>query len=241
MAKQLLSPFIFLVIFLLRCVTTSAQSPAQSPASSVTTNITGILDRAGQFTTLMRLLKTTQEADQINTQISNSNQGMTIFAPTDNAFNNLKAGTLNSLSDQQKVELVQFHVLPNLYSTTQFQTASNPLRTQAGDSTLFPMNVSSSGNQVNISTGVDNNVPVANTIYTDSHLAVYQVDQVLLPLSIFGSPAPAPAPAPSKDAPTAAPKGSSDSSVEASGAASLNLCALAILYCGVAAFMAITL
>lgn len=81
----------------------------------------------------------------------------------------------------------------------QFQTVSNPLRTQAGGSGAFefPMNIATFGNQVNISTGVTSAM-VDNTIFSDGQLAVYQVDQVLLPMSIFGTKAPAPAPAPEK-------------------------------------------
>ncbi|KAJ6922977.1 hypothetical protein NC652_016584 [Populus alba x Populus x berolinensis] len=157
-------------------------------------------------------MKSTQEADQINTQLNNSNQGLTVFAPPDNAFANLKAGALNSLSDQQKVQLVQFHIIPNFLSMSSFQTVSNPLRTQAGNS--------ADGNQVNITTGV-NTATVANTIFTDGQLVVYQVDQVLLPLDLFGTAA-APAPAPSKpdkDVPAKAPAGSKeDASADASGA-----------------------
>ncbi|KAJ6755951.1 FASCICLIN-LIKE ARABINOGALACTAN PROTEIN [Salix purpurea] len=221
MRKQLLSPFVpFLMFFFLYSSTSLAQTP--SPAPSGPTNITAILEKAGQFTTLIRLMKSTQEADQINTQLNNSNQGLTVFAPTDNSFSSLKAGTLNSLSDQQKVQLVQFHILPSFLSMSNFQTVSNPLRTQAGNSAdgEFPLNVTTSGNQVNITTGV-NTATVANTIYTDGQLVVYQVDQVLLPLDLFGTAA-APAPAPSKpekDVPAKAPAGSKeDASVDASGA-----------------------
>lgn len=88
---------------------------------------------------------------------------------------------------------------------SQFQTVSNPLRTQAGNSANgeFPLNVTTSGNQVNVTTGV-NTATVANTVYTDGSLAVYQVDQVLLPLDLFGSAAAAPAPAPASNAGKAA-------------------------------------
>ncbi|OAY42661.1 fasciclin-like arabinogalactan protein 11 [Manihot esculenta] len=191
MRKQLFSAFFFLF-----CSISSAQTP--TPAPSGPTNITAVLEKAGQFTTFIKLMKATQEADQINTQLNNSNQGLTVFAPPDNAFTNLKAGTLNSLTDQEKVQLVQFHILPTFIPMSQFQTVSNPLRTQAGNSANgeFPLNVTTSGNQVNVTTGV-NTASVANTIYTDGQLAVYQVDQVLLPLDLFGAPA-APAPAPSK-------------------------------------------
>ncbi|KAL6011097.1 Fasciclin-like arabinogalactan protein 11 [Asimina triloba] len=173
----------------------SAQSAAPTPSGPA--NITAILEKAGQYTTLIRLFKTTALADQINSQLNNSNGGLTIFAPTDNAFQSLKAGTLNGLSDQQKVSLMQFHVLPSFISLSQFQTISNPVRTQAGSGDAYPLNVATSGNQVNISTGIDD-ATVGNTVYTDGQLAVYQVDKVLLPLSIFGAKTPAPAPAPAK-------------------------------------------
>lgn len=173
---------IFLIIIILQFSTlTLSQTPPSGP-----TNITQILEKAGQFTTLIRLMKVSQVSDQINTQLNNSNQGngMTIFAPTDNAFSSLNSGTINSLSAQQQVQLVQFHVLPNFISMSQFQTISNPLRTQAGDSTPgdFPLNVTTSGNQVNVSTGVDD-ATIANTIYTDGQLAVYQV----IVLRLFGT------------------------------------------------------
>ncbi|KAK9985492.1 hypothetical protein SO802_030443 [Lithocarpus litseifolius] len=229
-------PFLLFLIFFLHCTKTSAQSPPPSGP----TNITGILEKAGQYTTFIKLLKSTQEADQINSQANNSNQGLTIFAPTDSAFSSLKSGTLNSLTDQQKVQLVQFHILPSLYSISQFQTVSNPLRTQAGDSSngQFPLNVTTSGNQVNITTGVVD-ATVANSVYSDSQLAVYQVDKVLLPLQLFKkavSPAPAPAEKPKKrvsgsDAPT---KSTGDASVDSSDATRSNNPAIKVISFGVA-------
>ncbi|KAA8550417.1 hypothetical protein F0562_002101 [Nyssa sinensis] len=141
--------------------------------------------------------------DRINGQLNNTNQGMTIFAPTDNAFSSLKAGTLNSLADQQKAELVQFHVIPTFLSTAQFQTVSNPLSTQAGSSN------------------------------PDNQLAVYQVDKVLLPMSIFASPAPTPPPAsapapsgPEKKKSQAATAPSADA--DASGAVTLTMHGMAV-------------
>ncbi|KAJ0714173.1 putative FAS1 domain-containing protein [Helianthus annuus] len=194
------SKFLLLPLIIFQCtMTTTILAQAQAPGPTGPTNITKILEKAGQFTTLIRLMKVTQLGDQINTQLNNSNQGMTVFAPTDNAFSSMKPGALNSLSDQQKVALLQFHVVPNYLTTSELQTVSNPVRTQAGDtaSNKFPLNIISSGNQVNVSTGVVDTT-VSNSIYTDGSLAVYQVDKVLLPMSLFGSSAPAPAPEPLK-------------------------------------------
>ncbi|KAM7522329.1 hypothetical protein LguiA_012231 [Lonicera macranthoides] len=237
-----LFPLSFLLL-LLHSTTTLAQAPAPGPSGP--TNVTKILEKAGQYTTFIRLLKITQEGDQINTQLNNSNQGLTIFAPTDNAFSGLKAGTLNSLSDQQKVQLLQFHIIPNFLSTTQFQTISNPLRTQAGNSDAgeFPLNVTTSGNQVNISTGVVD-ATVANTIYTDNQLAVYQVDKVLLPMSMFGTPAPATAPAPAvgkgkkKSQAADGPSSDGDASADASGADGGNVLGSVVVTIGLTAVIA---
>lgn len=157
--------------------------------------------------------------NQINSQISNSNSELTFFAPTDNAFSSLKTGTLNSLSDQQKVMLVQFHLIPSFISLTNFQTLSNPVQTQASDTFEFPLNITTSGNQVNITTGLVN-TSISGTVYSDNQLAIYQVEKVLQPLGIFAPrpPAPAPAPATPKEKKKSAASKSPVASVDASGA-----------------------
>ncbi|CAI9105122.1 OLC1v1003980C1 [Oldenlandia corymbosa var. corymbosa] len=226
MMKQVSFPLSLLVIIaLFQCQTEIQAQVAPSPGPAGPTNITKILEKAGQFTTFIRLMKVTSMSDQINNQLNNSQNGMTVLAPTDNAFSSLKAGTLNSLTDQQKVQLMQFHVIPSYLSMSQFQTVSNPVRTQAGDvSARFPLNVTTSGNQVNVSTGVDD-ATVDNAIYTDGQLAVYQVDKVLLPLSLFGAPSPAEAPAPlsalpKKKKPSGGPESGDDApAADSSGAA----------------------
>lgn len=222
-------PYRFSVLLLLHFATSLAQtispsSPsvagvAPSPGPPGPVNVTAILEKSGQYTTLIRLLESTQAGNQIEGQLNNSNNGLTIFAPTDSAFSALKSGTLNSLTDEQKVELVQFHVLTSLFTNPQFQTASNPVRTQAGDSSYykFPLNITTSGNQVNITTGLVN-ASVANTVYTGSNLAVYQVDKVLLPMALFGPqpPAQAPAPAPMAKKRSTLPAGGSSLSTDSS-------------------------
>ncbi|GJN37411.1 hypothetical protein PR202_gb26364 [Eleusine coracana subsp. coracana] len=175
-------------------------TPAAPAPAAGTTNITGVLAKAGQFNTFIRLLKSTGVAQQIDNQLNSSGNGLTIFAPTDNAFTSLPSGTLNSLSDQDKNALVQFHVLSTLIPMSQFDTVSNPLRTQAGNNSpgQYPLNITAEGQQVNISTGVVN-ATVDNSLYSGDNLVVYQVNKVLLPSALFGSPAPAPAPlAPAK-------------------------------------------
>ena len=92
-----------------------APAPVQSakvpPTKKGVPDVTKILAKAGGFSVFIRLLKSTGVSDQLYGQLNNSNNGFTIFAPTDAAFSSLKAGTINSLSDLQKTQLVQFHIL----------------------------------------------------------------------------------------------------------------------------------
>lgn len=191
---------LLIVLFYPTTTNSAVESPAPSP-SSAPTDIIRILKKAGGFTTLIRLLQTTQVATQINAQLLNSNNGLTLFAPNDNSFSTLKPGFLNSLNDQQKNELIQFHELPSFVSLSNFDTLSNPVRTQAGDDPeRLALNITSSGTQVNLTTGVVN-ATVGGSVFSDHQLAIYQVDKVLLPKDFFipKSPPPAPAPEKSKD------------------------------------------
>ncbi|XP_074277556.1 fasciclin-like arabinogalactan protein 6 [Silene latifolia] len=172
--------------------TTSAQPTAPTPAPTGAINLTAILEKGGQFTTFIRLLNTTQVGQQVENQVNNSNEGMTVFAPTDNAFQNLKPGTINGLTNQQQVQLILYHVLPKFYTFESFQTASNPVRTQAtgNDGKPFGLTVTYLGvNNVNVSTGVVT-VTINNALRSTLPLAVYQVDKVLLPEELFGAKAP---------------------------------------------------
>jgi len=208
-----------------------AQAPGPAAAPSGPPNVTAILEKGGQYTTFIRLMKETQQDTQLNSQLNssfgnNGGGGYTVFAPTDNAFNNLKPGTLNSLTQQQQVSLVQGHVLPNFYSMDSFQTASNPVRTQAsGRDGPYTLNITSdTNNQVNVSSGVVD-VRINNALYNAKPLAVYSVDKVLLPTELFGAKAPAAAPTASEGKPrkggssdASSPAGSEDA--EPTGAAS---------------------
>ncbi|KAM6578852.1 hypothetical protein CsatB_030689 [Cannabis sativa] len=176
---------------------TSLPVPAVEPPSQVPlvqapphkalhtpTDVTKILDKAGIFSVFIRLLKSTSVSIQIENQLNVSNT-LTIFAPTNGAFGALKPGTLNTLSNEDKVQLVQYHILPTLVSLQNFETLRS---------------------SVNISTGIVNTT-ISGTVYEDNQLAIYKVDKVLLPLGIFGPKpktkqhlAPSPTPLkPSKD------------------------------------------
>jgi uncharacterized surface protein with fasciclin (FAS1) repeats len=138
--RAMKKPVLLLIVFSVAIIVASAQqaptaapTPAAPAPAPGTTNITGVLAKAGQFNTFICLLRSTAVAQQIDNQLNSSGNGLTIFAPTDNAFTSLPSGTLNLLSDQGKNALVQYHVLSTLVPMSQFDTVSNPLRTQPGN------------------------------------------------------------------------------------------------------------
>ncbi|XP_027342160.1 fasciclin-like arabinogalactan protein 12 [Abrus precatorius] len=187
-------------------VPTLPQSPSDNtPDTGGTNDIVGILRRANSFNVFIRLMKTTQLVNQLNSQlITIKSGGLTILAPEDSAFSELKPGFLNSLSDGKKLELLQFHVLPDYVSSSNFDTLTNPVRTLAGNKHgKVELNVISYGGSVNISTG-QVNTTITGIIYTDKHLAIYKVGKVLVPSEFFPTKtiaaAPTLAPAPATDA-----------------------------------------
>nr|BAJ94967.1 predicted protein [Hordeum vulgare subsp. vulgare] len=185
---------------------TTAPAPEEAapdaPAAGTTTpkvaaapNVTAVLEKAGQYTKFIRLMASTQQDTQLNAQANESDTGFTVFAPTDNALNSLKPGTLNSLSQQDQVTLVQAHIVPTFYSMESFETASNPVRTQAsGTDGPCTVNVTATSNSaVNVSTGIVHTT-VGTALRATRPLAVYSVDKVLLPMDLFGPKPPASAP-----------------------------------------------
>ncbi|KAI3833818.1 hypothetical protein MKW92_036570 [Papaver armeniacum] len=141
----------------------------------------------------MCLFTTTHVSSQTYNQLNSSDQVMTMFAPTDNAFNNLKP----------QVELVLSHVLPKYYSLVMFETASNPVRTQA----TGQGGGVATGQGVNVSSGMVD-VILNNALRQEFPLSVYQVDKVLLPLDLFGAKPPASPPPPPSQTYSKKPKSS---------------------------------
>ncbi|KAF7140035.1 hypothetical protein RHSIM_Rhsim06G0135900 [Rhododendron simsii] len=187
---------LLLLSLLLLASQTLAQTPTAPAPSPGPINITDNLVKGGQYNTWIRLLTVTQVGSQIDNQVNNSNQGMTVFCPTDNAFNSLPTGTLNNLTTQEQVQLVLYHVLPQYYTLADLLTVSNPVHTQASgqEGEVFGLYFSGQDNQVNVSTRIMS-TPVNNFLREKFPLAMYEVDKVLMPEEFTESPAPAPAPA----------------------------------------------
>lgn len=150
------------------------------------------------------LLHETRVDTQLNSQLYDSYNGLTILAPTDAAFEDLPSGTMNGLSSQDQIQMMLYCVLPRFYSLSMLGTLNGKVSTQAsGSDGPYEYKIKPSGSNVNVSTGVKGNNMLLSTIVSKEFpLAVYSVDKVPLPYALFGpqppTPAPAPAPAPSK-------------------------------------------
>lgn len=182
-----------------------AAKPADGPAGAADAAPPTDVNKAlkdDQFSEFKQLLHDTRVDTQINAQLTDSYNGLTIFAPTNAAFDKLKAGVLNGLSPQDQIQLVLYCVLPRFYSLSMLGTLDGKVNTQgSGHSGPYTYDIKRAGNNVNVSTGV-NSMLLGSPVSKDFPLAVYPVDKVPLPYALFGpkppTPAPAPAPAPAK-------------------------------------------
>ncbi|KAG8086418.1 hypothetical protein GUJ93_ZPchr0010g7504 [Zizania palustris] len=215
-ARRLLVAAALCLALAVPAVMGQAAAAAPKAAHAGPPNVTAILEKGGVYSTFIRLMKGTQQDTQLNGQLNGTTTGFTVFAPTDNAFSILKPGTLNGLSQQDQVSLVQAHIVPKYYTMDAFETASNPVRTQAsGADGPYTLNITATSNSqaINVSTGVVTTT-FSNALSTDQLLAVYSVDKVLLPNALFG-PKPPPSPPPPPGANKKPSNGSSSASAEA--------------------------
>jgi uncharacterized surface protein with fasciclin (FAS1) repeats len=121
-------------------------------------------------TTLVAALK---QADYVN-DLSNAGP-FTVFAPTNDAFNKLPAGTVDGLmKDDKKADLqniLEYHVAVGVYKTENMQDGQKINMANLGDITL---SVKDGKVMVNGTANVIASIPAANGI-------IHVIDAVLLP------------------------------------------------------------
>lgn len=176
-------------------VPTPAPAPAPGPQH---VNLTDLLTFAGPFHTFLGYLESTKVISTFQDRANNSQDGITIFVPKDQAFSSLKSPSLANLTQDQLRSLCLFHALPRYYSLADFKNVSqmNPVGTLAGGQ--YTLNFTDVSGTVHINSGWTD-TKVSSSVHSTDPVAVYQVDRVLLPIAIFGTdipPAAAPAPAP---------------------------------------------
>lgn len=165
-------------------------APAPS-ASGV--NITAALEKAGckTFASLITangVIKTFQ---------STADKGLTVFAPNDEAFKAAGVPDINKLSNADKVSLLLYHARAGYTPKGTLKTTKDPIDTLATNGAgKYDLKVTTAGDEVTLHTGVDSS-RIADTVLDATPLAIFTVDNVLLPEELFGkSPSPAPAPGP---------------------------------------------
>ncbi|XP_020595163.1 fasciclin-like arabinogalactan protein 7, partial [Phalaenopsis equestris] len=173
-------------------------SPAPAPGPHLV-NLTDLLSVAGPFHTFLNYLLQTNVIQTFQNQANNTNQGITIFVPSDSAFADLQKPSLTNLSEDQLKSLLLYHAFPNYYSLSDFQKLSskNPVSTFAGGQ--YTLNVTDTSGLIQV--GSDwSNPKISSSVYSTYPVSVYEVNNVLLPKAIVTTaPAYAPAPAPAPD------------------------------------------
>jgi len=141
-----------------------------SPAAAQRGDIPTVARSAGQFATLVTAL----EAAGLTSTLR-GNGPYTVFAPTDEAFRKLPAGTVENLLKPENVEqlrsILLYHVVPGRVSASQARRLSSS-STVEGRS----VRIRSEGSalRINSATVVRADVPATNGV-------IHVIDQVLLP------------------------------------------------------------
>lgn len=147
------------------------------PASD---NIPTVATNAGSFNTLLAAAK----AGGLVPALSGDGP-LTVFAPTDEAFAKLPAGTIDSLlrpeSKQQLADILKFHVVPGRVYSTDALKAKKATTLQGGQVSIAATN---DGAKVN-------NAKLLSTDIDASNGVIHVIDSVLLPPSGQASTSPA--------------------------------------------------
>ncbi|HEY9694935.1 MAG TPA: fasciclin domain-containing protein [Oculatellaceae cyanobacterium] len=141
-------------------------------ANPVRNNIAVELETANDaFSTLARVVKAARLNDELATT-----GGLTIFAPTDEAFAALPAGTLETLllpeNRDKLIKVLTYHIVPG--KSTSFNTKSGRRRTLEGQS--LTLRVAPRGGQIRVNSAkvILADIPARNG-------AIHAIDRVLLP------------------------------------------------------------
>lgn len=164
--------------------------PPAPPSSSsvVVSNITGLIEKAGCKTFASSLA----ESGVLKTYESAVKNGLTVFAPSDEAFEAKSVPDLTKLTRGEVVKLLEYHALPRYKPRGSLRTNKHKISTLAGKE--FDLTTSTSGDEVVLHTGVASS-RLVDTVLDATPVIIFTVDNVLLPTELFGKP-PSPSPAP---------------------------------------------
>lgn len=152
-------------------------------------NITGLLEKAGCKT----FVKLITDTGVLKVFQSASAKGLTVFAPSDEAFKAAGIPDLSKLTNAELVALLQYHALASYTPKGSLKTTKDPLSTLATNGAgKFDLTVETAGDSVTLDSGVATS-RLASTVLDSTPLCIFTVDSLLLPTELFGkSPSPAP-------------------------------------------------
>ncbi|AFY31068.1 fasciclin domain-containing protein [Calothrix sp. PCC 7507] len=144
------------------------------------TDIVSLAASSNSFTTLTSLLKTAGLTDTLQQA-----GPYTVFAPTDQAFAALPAGTLQKLEQPENreilIKILRYHVLPG--QLTASQLTNGQIKTI--EDTPVNIKVDQAGNQISVNdaTVIQANVQASNGV-------IHAINQVLIPPNVIGQLSP---------------------------------------------------
>ncbi|CAL4901141.1 unnamed protein product [Urochloa decumbens] len=164
----------------------AASETRPSPAAAGV-NITRVLADARAFNVAASMLEASGVAGEF--EADERGAGITVFAPTDDAFAGLPAGDrLQSLPADRKAVVLRFHVLHSYYPLGSLESIVNPvqptLATEFSNAGRFTLNITRANGSVAIDTGVVQ-ATITRTVFDQNPVAVFAVSKVLLPKEMF--------------------------------------------------------
>jgi len=155
---------------------TTVKAPATTAPAASSQTIVAIAAGNPDFTTLVQAVQAAGLAETL------SGPGpFTVFAPTNEAFAKLPAGTLDTLlkpeNKDQLANILKYHVIPSEVLSTAIKPGSTKVKTVQGEE----LTVTSENGKVTITDAKGNTVNVVKVDIEGSNGVIHVIDGVLLP------------------------------------------------------------
>lgn len=161
-------------------------STAAEPSDNAI-NVTEVLLNAKNFNFVVSMMVASGITSDLESDQAGA--GITIFAPTDDAFSALPPDTLQSLTAENKAVVLKYHVLHSYYPLGSLDSIVNPLQptlaTESMGAGTYTLNITRVNGAVAVNTGIVL-ASITQTVFDQKPLAIFAVPKVLLPREMFG-------------------------------------------------------
>lgn len=161
-------------------------STAAEPSDNAI-NVTEVLLNAKNFNFVVSMMVASGITSDLESDQAGA--GITIFAPTDDAFSTLPPDTLQSLTAENKAVVLKYHVLHSYYPLGSLDSIVNPLQptlaTESMGAGTYTLNITRVNGAVAVNTGIVL-ASITQTVFDQKPLAIFAVPKVLLPREMFG-------------------------------------------------------